>query len=335
MHTKHIETIYLAGGCFWGTEHYMKQQKGVCATRVGYALGKREGVIAPPPEMVTYETVCAHSGHAETVEVVFDTEQTTLMQILQEFAYTIDPTSLGRQGMDIGIQYRTGIYWLEEAQGKIAAAFLEQLQTKYDRPVVVENLPLLQFVEAEEYHQQYLTKNPNGYCHINFEKIEKEKQRCVRPEDYKVMTKEEMQQNLTELQYLVTQRNATEPPFQNEYWQKTQPGIYVDITSGEPLFSSKDKFFSACGWPAFARPIDPNTINEYDDLTFGMVRTEVRSRVGNAHLGHVFDDGPAELGGLRYCINSASLRFIPKEDMEAAGYGAFLPYVEDNVQEKQ
>ena len=190
---------------------------------------------------------------------------------------------------------------------------------------------MLKFIPAEEYHQKYLTKNPGGYCHINFAKIEKEKARCINPEDYKVMTKEEMRENLTEMQYNVTQQNATEPPFQNEFWDKETPGLYVDITSGEPMFSSKDKFISACGWPAFAKPIDPNAINEYDDLSLNRIRTEVRSRVGNAHLGHVFDDGPQELGGMRYCINSAALRFIPKEDMEKEGYGAFLPYVEEDA----
>lgn len=329
------ETIYLAGGCFWGTEKYMEEVAGVQETQVGYAFGKKEGFNPTLPDTVTYEEVCAHSGHAETVAVVYDAEQTSLTEILREFAYTIDPTSLGRQGADIGIQYRTGIYSTTQAQQEEAAAFLAELQKEYTQPIMIENLPLLQFIPAEEYHQKYLTKNPGGYCHINFAKIAKLKQRIVNPQDYRVMTKEEMQDKLSELQYLVTQRNATEPPFDNPYWNKKADGLYVDITSGEPLFSSRDKFPSACGWPAFAKPLDPNTVTEFDDLSFGMIRTEVRSRVGNAHLGHVFDDGPAELGGLRYCINSASLRFIPKEDMEQEGYGAYLPYIEkENTDQK-
>lgn len=323
------ETIYLAGGCFWGTEKYMEAVEGVLSTKVGYILGKEEYMVQKKKEDVTYEEVCRGIGYAEAVEVIFDTEKTNLTNILEEFYYTIDPTTLGRQGMDIGAQYRTGIYTTTEAQVEIAKKSLENLQTKYDKPIRTELLPLFHFVEAETYHQKYLTKNPQGYCHINFAKIAKEKQRIVDAESYQVMSKQEMQQNLTELQYLVTQRNATEPPFRNEYWNKSTAGLYVDITSGEPMFSSKDKFLSACGWPAFSKPIDPNVVKEYDDVSHNMIRTEVRSRVGNAHLGHVFDDGPLETGGLRYCINSASLRFIPKEDMEAQGYGKYLPYVED------
>lgn len=321
------ETIYLAGGCFWGTEHYMKTVAGVLSTRVGYALGKKETGNPQLPETVTYEEVCNHSGHAETVEVVFDADAISLREILREYAYTIDPTSLGRQGMDFGIQYRTGIYSLTEAQRQIVADFLAELQQEYDRPIVVENLPLLQFIPAEEYHQDYLEKNPNGYCHIDFAAIARKKQRVVDEKKYRKPSKTELQAALTPLQYAVTQQNATEPPLSSAYWNSKQAGIYVDITTGEPLFSSRDKFPSACGWPAFAKPIDPNTLREFDDLSFNMIRTEVRSRVGNAHLGHVFDDGPAELGGLRYCINGAALRFIPKENMEAEGYGAFLQFV--------
>lgn len=321
------EIIYLAGGCFWGTEKYMESIEGVISTRVGYALGKKEGREINLIETVTYEQVCGGIGHAETVEVIFDTEKTSLSQILKEYAYTIDPTSLGRQGMDIGIQYRTGVYYTEEAQEPIITAFLKELQKEYDRPIMVENLPLLQFIEAEEYHQKYLTKNPNGYCHINFAKIAKQKQSIVNPKDYAKPEKGILKKVLTPLQYAVTQENETEPPFFNEYCDTQKEGIYVDITTGEPLFTSKDKFQSACGWPAFAKPLDPNTVLEYDDLSHNMIRTEVRSRSGNAHLGHVFNDGPKELGGLRYCINSASLRFIPKKEMEQEGYGEFLPFL--------
>ncbi|MDD3394555.1 MAG: peptide-methionine (R)-S-oxide reductase MsrB [Anaerotignum sp.] len=321
------ETIYLAGGCFWGTEKYLEGFDGVISTRVGYALGEKSGKEVPLLETVTYEQVCGGIGHAETTEVVFDTEKISLAQLLQEYAYTIDPTSLGRQGMDIGVQYRTGIYYTKESQEPIIAAFLKQLQLEYDRPIVVEHLPLLQFIAAEEYHQKYLNKNPNGYCHINFAKIAKKKQSLVNPNAYPKPEKAILRESLTPLQFAVTQENETEPPFFNEYWQTQAEGIYVDITTGEPLFTSKDKFQSSCGWPAFAKPLDPNTVSEYDDLSHQMVRTEIRSRSGNAHLGHVFTDGPKELGGLRYCINSASLRFIPKKEMEQQGYGEFLPFL--------
>lgn len=321
------ETIYLAGGCFWGTEQYMESIEGIISTRVGYALGKKEGRTINLPETVTYEQVCRGVGHAETVEVVFDLEIINLSQVLKEYAYTVDPTSMGRQGMDIGVQYRTGIYYTNQTQEPIIAAFLKELQQEYDRPVVVENLPLLQFIEAEEYHQKYLTKNPGGYCHINYEKIAKQKQRIIDQKNYPKPEKAVLKKKLTPLQFAVTQENETEPPFFNEYWETKEEGIYVDITTGEPLFTSKDKFQSSCGWPAFAKPLDPNTVLEYDDITHNMIRTEVRSRSGNAHLGHVFNDGPKELGGLRYCINSAALRFIPKKDMEQEGYGEFLPFL--------
>lgn len=321
------ETIYLAGGCFWDTEKYMESINGVLSTRVGYVLGGKDGKIPKVHETITYEQVCGGIGYAEAVEVIFDTEKINLSQILKEFSYTIDPTSLGRQGMDIGVQYRTGIYYTNETQVPITASFLQQLQQEYDRPIVVENLPLLQFIKAEEYHQKYLTKNPNGYCHINFAKIAKKKQSFINQNNYPKPEKNVLKERLTPLQYAVTQENETEPPFSNEFWQTQEAGIYVDITTGEPLFTSKDKFQSACGWPAFAKPLDPNTVLEYDDITHNMIRTEVRSRAGNAHLGHIFADGPKELGGMRYCINSASLRFISKKDMEQEGYGEFLPFL--------
>ena len=165
------ETIYLAGGCFWGTEYYLQNIDGVLETRTGYALGEKPLWNPPLKETVTYEEVCNHSGHAETVEVIFDADVISLEEILQEYAYTIDPTSLGRQGMDFGIQYRTGIYSLSEEQKQTAADFLTELQKDYARPIMIENLPLRQFIPAEEYHQDYLEKNPGGYCHINFEKI--------------------------------------------------------------------------------------------------------------------------------------------------------------------
>ena len=313
------EKIYLAGGCFWGTQKYLQSLDGVLQTTVGYANGDTE--------KTSYEAVCHGSGHAEAVEVVFDSDVISLLELLEEFYETIDPTSLYRQGMDMGIQYRTGVYYVEQKQKEVIAQSLKQLQKQYQQPIVIENLPLKHFCVAEEYHQNYLVKNPNGYCHINFEKIANKKKRVVDEKKYHKPDKKTLQNLLTPLEFAVTQQNATEPPFQNAYWNTKEEGIYVDITTGEPLFSSADKYQSGCGWPSFTKAIDPNTIKEYDDLSFGMIRTEVRSRCGNAHLGHVFTDGPQEKGGLRYCINSASLRFIPKKDMEREGYGEFSKFL--------
>ena len=200
---------------------------------------------------------------------------------------------------------------------------ISKLQKRIDKPIAIEVKRLENFSPAEEYHQKYLDKNPAGYCHIGRSKIEKAANAIIDPADFKAPVTEELHA-LSKMQFDVTQNAATEPPFQNQYFDSFRSGIYVDITTGEPLFASSDKFESGCGWPSFSKPIDPNVVRQREDRSHGMLRTEIRSRVGNAHLGHVFDDGPIESGGLRYCINSASLRFIPKEDMEQEGYGYLL-----------
>ena len=193
---------------------------------------------------------------------------------------------------------------------------------------MVENLPLKNFYPAEDYHQDYLDKNPHGYCHLSpalFEMARKANAKKTAPKtSYTTKDKATLKKELSPMQYEVTQNSATEPPFRNAYWNEKREGIYVDITTGEPLFSSTDKFESGCGWPSFSKPIDKKLVKEYLDKSHNMVRTEVRSKLGNAHLGHVFTDGPKDKGGLRYCINSASLRFIPKEDMEKEGYSLEL-----------
>lgn len=315
--------IYLAGGCFWGTEKYLKQLHGVLKTEVGYANGKTENP--------NYEDICYNNtGHTETVKVTYNKHEITLTELLDFFYLSIDPVSVNRQGMDIGIQYRTGIYYIEKEDEAIIKSSIEQLQKQYKEKIAVEIKLLQNYWKAEEYHQNYLDKNPKGYCHINFKKIEKEiekrKNLVVKEEFYKPANKERLEK-LSSLQYDVTQRNATEPPFENEYASFFKKGIYVDITTGEPLFSSEDKFESSCGWPSFSKPIDPCVVKEFDDISFGMIRTEVRSRVGNAHLGHVFEDEPYKKGGLRYCINSASLKFIPMEQMEEKGYGYLISFL--------
>lgn len=313
---ENLSEIYFAGGCFWGTEHFLKQIRGVESTQVGYANGN----IANP----TYQQVCTgKTNFAETVKVQYDPKEINLKFLIDLFFKTIDPTSLNKQGNDRGTQYRTGIYYTDPADLPIIKAAVQKLAKGYSKPLVVEIEPLTNFYPAENYHQDYLDKNPGGYCHINpalFELARKanKKQTYQKPDDATLRSK------LTPEQYAVTQKNATEPAFRNEYWDEHREGIYVDITTGEPLFVSTDKFDSGCGWPSFSKPIDKNLIDEKKDTSHGMVRTEVRSKNGDAHLGHVFNDGPTDKGGLRYCINSASLRFIPKDKMKEEGYGKYL-----------
>lgn len=322
-----IKEIYLAGGCFWGTEHFLSMINGVKSTEAGYANS-----IVPNP---TYQQVCTgRTDAAETVKVVYDSDSVSLPFLLKLYYMTIDPTSENRQGNDVGTQYRTGIYYTDSSDYPVIAGSLRELAREYREPLAIEVDELRNFYPAEDYHQDYLEKNPDGYCHVNPKLFEmaagakdpsistksatKDEKRYRRPSD------EELRKRLTPIQYAVTQESATERPFANEYDQEFRPGIYVDITTGQPLFVSADKFDSGCGWPAFSRPIDDALVTEVTDRSHGMVRTEVRSKLGDAHMGHVFNDGPASSGGLRYCINSASLRFIPKEDMQAEGYGDYL-----------
>ena len=324
LHTS-LKEIYLAGGCFWGIDKYMSVIKGVVETESGYANGHTEDP--------TYREVCTgKTGHTETVKVVYDATVTGLDGLLPLFYAAIDPTAINRQGGDIGSQYRTGVYYVDSDDKEIIDSSILTLAKQYKKPIAVEVLPLKNYYPAEEYHQKYLDKNPNGYCHISKEKIEKAKVARVGQMSFQAKPKAELKQKLTEMQYKVTQNSATEPPFQNEYNANFKPGIYVDVTTGEPLFVSSDKFDAGCGWPSFSKPIDGNLINEVVDRSFGRKRTEVRSKTGDAHLGHVFDDGPKETGGLRYCINSASLLFVPMEEMEEKGYGYLLPLMRNSIE---
>lgn len=353
--------IYFAGGCFWGTEHFLKQVNGVESTEVGYA----NGAVRNP----TYEEVCSgKTGAAETVKVTYDPAVVSLDLLLDLFFKTIDPTSLNRQGNDRGTQYRTGVYYTAEADRPLIQVAIAKLSGQYSRPLVVEVKPLANFYPAETYHQDYLDKHPGGYCHISpalFELAKQANRGTRRPAGsgvghtapgvtdrvsvsvagdtvaavrdassaagdtvasaYRKPDDATLRSRLTAEQYAVTQNNATEPAFRNAYWNEHREGIYVDITTGQPLFVSTDKFDSGCGWPSFSKPIDKSLIREKSDTSHGMRRVEVRSLTGDAHLGHVFTDGPADKGGLRYCINSASLRFVPKEKMQEEGYGAYLP----------
>lgn len=313
---KNKAEIHLAGGCFWGTEAYFQKIDGIVDTTVGYANGKTTDT--------DYQTIKA-TDHTETVEIVYDRDKISLQEILKHYFRIINPVSINKQGGDTGRQYRTGIYYLDFNDRLIIDEFIKAEQEKYTEKIAVEVDTLKNFVIAEEYHQDYLIKNPGGYCHVDLgladeplEKIENKK--------YEKPSDEVLKEKLTELQYNVTQNSATERPFTSEYDKFEEEGIYVDIVTGEPLFSSKDKYDAGCGWPSFTKPIDEN-IKYIKDTSYGMERVEVKSKFGDSHLGHVFNDGPKEKGGSRYCINGASLRFIPISEMEKEGYGEYIEKV--------
>ena len=294
----------------------MERIYGVADAVNGYANGKTQN---PKYEDLLYR----NSGHAETVEVTYDPAKVSLEKLLYDYLKVVDPTSMNKQGNDRGTQYRTGVYYTDEKEKKVIQSVLEKEQQKYSDKIVVEVLPLEHFAKAEEYHQNYLEKNPNGYCHIDLSLATEE---IIDPKKYPKPSDEEVKKKLTDIQYRVTQKNDTEHAFSNQYWDNKAQGIYVDVATGEPLFSSKDKFESGCGWPSFSKPIEKNVVTYQEDNSYNMSRVEVRSRSGNSHLGHVFEDGPKELGGLRYCINSASIRFIPLDKMKEEGY-EYLMYL--------
>lgn len=305
-----MKTIWLAGGCFWGVQKYFDQFDGVLATETGYANG--------PDLKPSYEDVCDDSGHAETVKVVYDPERISLTELLNYYFMVIDPLSVNRQEHDEGIQYRTGIYYADEDQLPEIRAVFSKEEEKAGAKLAVEVEPLKNFFPAEDYHQKYLEKNPGGYCHIPSAMFSLGKKRSPEKE-----TPEELRGRIGNLAFEVTQNAATERPFSGKYDEFFEKGLYVDVVSGEPLFTSMDKYDSGCGWPAFTKPVSEDALKEKTDLTHGMIRTEVRSGKADSHLGHVFPDGPKESGGLRYCINSAALRFIPYEDLDSQGYGDY------------
>lgn len=307
--------IYLAGGCFWGLEEYFSRIEGVEETTVGYANGQ--------VETTSYQLI-HQTDHAETVHLIYDEKRVSLREILLYYFRVIDPLSVNKQGNDVGRQYRTGVYYTNQADKAVIEQVFAEQEKQLGQKIAVELEPLRHYVLAEDYHQDYLKKNPGGYCHIN---VNDAYQPLVDPGQYEKPTDVELKEQLTEEQYQVTQNSATERPFHNVYNATFEEGIYVDVTTGEPLFFAGDKFESGCGWPSFSRPIAREVLRYYEDKSHGMERIEVRSRSGNAHLGHVFTDGPETAGGLRYCINSAALRFIPKEKMEAEGYADLLQHM--------
>ncbi|MDA3047317.1 peptide-methionine (R)-S-oxide reductase MsrB [Campylobacter sp. JMF_08 NE1] len=312
---QNLKEIYLAGGCFWGMEGYFKRVSGVLSTEVGYANGNSQ--------KTDYYSL-KNTDHAETLKIKFDENVVAFAEILEHFFRVIDPVSVDKQGNDVGRQYRTGIYYTNESDKEFLQNFIALKQKKYKEKIAVEVAPLRNYARAEEYHQNYLGKNPNGYCHIDLNLASKplyDESRFALP------SPEEMKENLTPLQFSVTQEKATERPYTSEFNKLDAKGIYIDVVTKKPLFSSTDKFDAGCGWPSFSKPITTDALDYARDTSHGMVRTEVSSRLGGAHLGHVFEDGIKEKGGLRYCINGASLEFIPLEKMSERGYGEFIPYV--------
>ncbi|WP_458411574.1 peptide-methionine (S)-S-oxide reductase MsrA [Schinkia sp. CFF1] len=308
-----------AGGCFWCMVSPFDEQPGIKEVVSGYTGGHKENP--------TYEEVCSDTtGHFEAVQITYDPAVFPYKKLLDLFWQQIDPTDAGGQFHDRGQSYQTAIFYHDEEQRKEAEASKQELSDsgRFQKPIVTEILPAGPFYQAEEKHQHYYKKNPFHYNHY---KEGSGRARFIHEHWKNVKSEEELRKELTTIQYEVTRNNATEPPFYNEYWNNFEDGIYVDIISGEPLFSSKDKFDAGCGWPSFTKSMRRMDLEERLDLAHGMRRIEVRSKQSDSHLGHVFDDGPGP-DRARYCINSAALRFIPKEKLAEEGYGQFLSLFE-------
>jgi len=333
------QVAVFSGGCFWGIQAVFQHVKGVMSAVSGYAGGDATSA--------RYDRVSeGNTGHAESVRVTFDPTLVSYEQLLNVFFVVAhDPTQLNYQGPDHGPQYRSAIWYTNAQQKTAAEAYIGQLTKAkvWTRSIVTQVSALGTFYRAEAYHQDYATIHPNQpYIVINdapkLAQLKKQlpslyretpvlvsddQKKEAKMRDYTKPADAELKKKLTPIQYQVTQREGTEPPFRNEYWNNHEAGIYVDVVTGEPLFSSLDKYDSGTGWPSFTKPLEASNIATKTDRQLGMVRTEVRSAHGDSHLGHLFDDGPQPTGQ-RYCMNSASMRFIPVGKLEAEGYGEYL-----------
>ncbi len=314
-----VERATLAGGCFWCMESPFESLDGVISVTSGYAGGK-----APSP---SYEQVSmGKTDHVEAVQIVFDSRKISYRCILEVYWRQIDPTDDGGQFADRGSQYKTAIFYHDDQQRETAEKSKQDLSSlgRFSKPIVTPIKPFTTFYAAEEYHQNYAIKNPDRYYRYRLgsgrEGYLKKNWGGVTPPCR--IPNQGKKQHLTDLQYRVTQLGETEKPFDNLFWNHTSEGIYVDVVSGEALFSSLDKYDSGSGWPSFKKPLEPQNIVEKPDHSLGMTRVEIRSRLAGSHLGHVFKDGPKPLG-LRYCINSAALRFVHKTELETRGYGRY------------
>ncbi|MFH1414614.1 MAG: peptide-methionine (R)-S-oxide reductase MsrB [Elusimicrobiota bacterium] len=325
------ESAMFAGGCFWCMEPPFENLKGIQEVIAGYA-----GNDAEFPD---YRRVSSgETGYVEAIKIEYDPEEISYSELLDVFWRNIDPTDNIGQFADKGPQYKTAVFYYNDSQKALALKSRQELENsgKFDNKIVTRILEAPEFYPAEEYHQDYYRKEPvryNSYKKLSGRAAfikrlwEKDNQEARKMNNNTAYSKRDLKKLLTPLQYKVTQDNGTEKPFSNEYWNNKQEGIYVDIVSGEPLFSSTDKFVSDSGWPSFTKPIESENITEKSDKSLIMKRTEVRSKKADSHLGHVFDDKPSPCG-TRYCINSASLRFIPKEDLTKEGYGKYLELFE-------